>query len=298
MDSGEILLLQFLPDNCFCFKICKHTTIFLNKPPLPYYMDEEIVKLVFGVIFLILLINTTILVSIGSTLYGTAPVQVIATPQSSPLPVLASPVDPDPPGSLISLIPTIEPLGNQGAALPDTNVIVTNSDTRPVIQSISAYVTIEPKESPEIENHTYIQPTTHQRYEEGYVTIYSLTGQKLSQVLPLVSFSLLNPPLVIDYNVTPSRAVDIKYMEYKEMTTTHKENLVINRPYEDTWFMVIVRNKDTGEIVTEDGFGRTYSFQSPRQLVLRECGNYSLEFTGDYGNLDLSMKVKQEGNFP
>ena len=61
-------------------------------------MDEEIVKLVFGVIFLILLINTTILVSIGSTLYGTAPVQVIATPQSSPLPALASPVDPDPPG--------------------------------------------------------------------------------------------------------------------------------------------------------------------------------------------------------
>jgi len=261
-------------------------------------MDEEIVKLIFGVIFLILLINTTILMSIGSTLYGTVPAEVIATPRSSPLPALASPVDPDPPGPLISLIPTIMPLGNEGAALPDTNVIVTNSDTRPVIQSISAYVTIEPRESPEIESHTYIQPTTHQRYEEGYVTIYSLTGQKLSQVLPLVSFSLLNPPLVIDYNVTPSRAVDIKYMEYKEITTTHKENLVINRPYEDTWFMVIVRNKDTGEIVTEDGFGRTYSFQSPRQLVLRECGNYSLEFTGDYGNLDLSMKVKQEGNFP
>jgi hypothetical protein len=261
-------------------------------------MDEEIIKLIFGVIFLILMINTTILVSIVSTLYGTAPVQDMGIPQSSQLPALASPADPDPSGSLISLIPTIMPLGNQGAALPDTNVIVTNSDTRPVIKSISSYVTIEPKESQKIESHTFIQPTTPQRYEEGYVTIYSLAGQKISQVLPIVSFSLLNPPLVIDYNVTPSRAVDVKYVEYKEMATTYKENLVINRPYEDTWFMVIVRNKDTGEIVTEDGFGRTYSFQSPRQLVLRECGNYSFELTGDYGNLDLTMKVKQEGNFP
>ena len=160
-------------------------------------------------------------------------------------------------------------------------------------------MTIEPKESPEIQE-SYLHPANNPSTgpEEGYVTIYSLTGQKISQVLPLVSFSLLNPPLVIDYNVTPSRAVDIKYMEYKEMTTMHKENIVIDRPYEDTWFMVIVRNKDTGEIATEDGFGRTFSFQSPRQLVLRECGNYSLEFTGDYGNLDLSIKVKQEGNFP
>jgi hypothetical protein len=261
-------------------------------------MDEEIIKLVFGVIFLILIINTTILVSIGSTLYGTAPIQDVATSRSSPLPALASPADPDPPVPLMSLIPTIMPLGNQAAALPDTNVIVTNPDTRPVIQSISAYVTIEPRESPIIASHTYLQPTTPQRYEEGYVTIYSLAGQKISQVLPLVSFSLYNPPLVIDYNITPFRAVDIKYLEYKEMKTTHKENLVIDRPYEDTWFTVIVRNKDTGEIVTEDGFGRTYSFQSPRQLVLRECGNFSFEFTGNYGNLDLTMKVRQEGNFP
>jgi hypothetical protein len=261
-------------------------------------MDEEITRLAFGIIFLMLLINTTMLMSIDSSPHGLAPVQDVATPQSSRLPTLASPADPDPPDSLISLIPTIEPLGNEGAALPDTNVIVTNPDTRPVIKSVSSFVTIEPKEPPKIESHTYIQPTTSQRYGEGYITIYSLADQKISQVLPLVSFSLLNPPLVIDYNVTPSTAVDIKYLEYKEMATMHKENLVINRPYEDTWFTLIVRDKDTGEIVTEDGFGRTYSFQSPRQLVLRECGNYSFEFTGDYGNLDLSMKVRQEGNFP
>jgi len=261
-------------------------------------MDNELINLAFGIIFLILMINTTMLMSIASSLDGPVPEQSITTPQSSPFPVLAASADPDTVKPLISLIPTLVPLGNRGAALPDTDVVLSGSGTQTVIKSISSYVTIEPKEFPEIETHTIIQPKIPQKYEEGYVTVYSLTNQKVSQVLPIVSFSLLNPPLVIDYDVIPTNATDIKYMEYKEMATVHEENLVINRPYEDAWFMIFVRNKDTGELVTEDGFGRSYSFQSPRQLVLRETGNYSFEFTGDYANLDLTMKVKQEGNFP
>lgn len=261
-------------------------------------MDNEVTNLLFGIIFLILIINTTMVMSIASTLYGPVPGQSITTPESSPYPVLASSADPDPVRPLISLIPTLVPLGNRGSALPDTDVVLSGSGSQSVIKSISSYVTIESKESPAIETHATIQPAIPQKYEEGYVTIYSLTHQKVSQVLPFVSFSLLNPPLVIDYDVTPTNATDIKYMEYKEIATVHQENLVIQRPFEDTWFMVIVRNKDTGQLVTEDGFGRTYSYQSPRQLVLRENGNYSFEFTGDFAKLDLTMKVKQAGNFP
>jgi hypothetical protein len=261
-------------------------------------MDDEIINLVFGIIFLILIINTSILVSIASSLYESDPGQGITTPESPPYPVLASSADPDPVSPLISLIPTLVPLGNSGAALPDTDIVLSGSGSQSVIKSISSYVTVEAKKSPEIETHTAIQPIIPQQYEEGYVTIYSLANQKVSQVLPIVSFSLLNAPLVIDYSITPTNATDVKYMEYKEISTVHEENLVITRPYEDTWFMVIVRNKDTGQLVTEDGFGRTYSYQSPRQLVLRENGNYSFEFTGDFAKLDLTMKVKQAGNFP
>ena len=260
-------------------------------------MDEELNNLVIGVIFLILMINTTMLMSISNSLYGPAAGQpVIPTPAPS-FPVFASSADTDPTG-LVNLVPTIVPLINQGTELPDTNVVVSGQGSQPVIKSISSYVTIEPKEAPEIVSHTMIQPQIPQRYETGYVPIYTLTNQELTQVFPIVSFSLLNPPLVIDYDVTPESTTDIKYIEYKEMSTVHEENLVINRPYEDTWFTIIVRDKDTGQIVTENGFGRTYSFQSPRQLVLREAGNYSFEFTGDYATINLTMKVKQEGNFP
>jgi hypothetical protein len=272
-------------------------------------MDEEINNLVIGVIFLILIINTTMLMSIASALYGPAPGESVSSspdpsfsvlsPSPEPtFPVYASSTDPDPPDSVANLVPAIVPLVNQGTALPDTNVVVSDRATQPVIKSVSSYVTVEPKDAPEIDSHVMIQPEIPQRYETGYVTIYALTDQNVSQNMPVVSFSLLDPPLVIDYDFTPADTIDIKYIEYKELSTLHEENLVVNRPFEDSWFTLIVRDKDTGQLVNEDGFGRTYSFQTPKQLVLRKPGNYSFEFTGDYARINLTMKVIEEGNFP
>jgi hypothetical protein len=201
-------------------------------------------------------------------------------------------------GSIMNPIPTNVPPGNSAAALPDADLVVTNGGGSPVSEIISPYVTIEPKASLDMERRVFLQPSVTQKYGEGYVPIYSLTNQNVSQVLPLVSFTLHNPPLVIDYDVTPLNQVRIKHMEYKMLETYYEENLEINRPYEDSWFRLIVRNKDTGEVISEDGIGRNYSFQTPKQLVVREYGNYSVEFTGGYGVLNLTMKVKQEGNFP
>jgi hypothetical protein len=261
-------------------------------------MDEEINDLVIGVIFLILIINMTMLISITTSIYGPDPGQPVFPAPTSSFPVFASSAVADPPDLLISLMPAIVPLVNQGAPLPDTNVIVSGQGPGASIKSVSSYVTIEAKETPEVVRHTCIQPEIPQRNETGYVTIYALSNQTVSQVLPIVSFSLLNPPLVIDYSLIPADARDIKYIEYKEISTLHEELIVLDRPYEDAWFTITVRNKDTGQLVTEDGFGRTYSFQSPRRLVVRESGNYSIECAGDYATINLTIKVKPEGNFP
>ena len=60
----------------------------------------------------------------------------------------------------------------------------------------------------------------------------------------------------------------------------------------------LLSKKDTGEVISEDSIGRNYSIQTPKLLVVREYGNYSFEFKGSYGVLNLTMNVKQEGNFP
>jgi hypothetical protein len=245
------------------------------------------------------ILSSIIIMSIVSSMYGPAPEQYNSIPQSSLYPALTTPPDSEPLVSQVSQIPAIVPLDDRGDTIADSDVMP-GSTTTVVTELISSYVTIEKRESPGTESHTFLQPAMPdpEPYSVGYITIYSLTNQNVSQSSPLVSFSLLNPPLVIDYSIEPLKIAEIKYMEYKELSTMHQENHVITRPYEDAWFRVIVRDKDTGQIVAEDGFGRTYSFQSPNQLVLRETGNYSFEFTGVHATLDLTMKVKKEGNFP
>ena len=239
--------------------------------------------------------------SLTSTLYAEDSLEGLNTSDliSSSAPLTVSP-NPDPPdtGSMIIQIPTNVPLGNIAAELTDATLIVTDAGGSSVSEIISPYVTIEPKVFPDVEKHVFLQPSISQKYGKDYVIIYSLTNQNISQVLPIVSFTLENPPLVIDYNVTPLELVDLKHIEYKMGETNYAEDLEISRPYENAWFRIIVRNKDTGEVISEDGIGRTYSLQTPKQLVVRESGNYSFEFTGDYGILDLTMKVKQIGNFP
>jgi hypothetical protein len=157
---------------------------------------------------------------------------------------------------------------------------------------MASYLSIEMPEQPDIEVRPTLQPQIPQRDFGGFVTVYSLTNQNLSQVLPSVSMKLVKPPLVIDYIISPLNIVDIKYVEYKEIATVHKDTIVVNRSFEDAWFRVIVRDKDTGEVIEEDGFGKSYSMENKKQLVVRECGNYSVEFAGEHAAADLTMRVR------
>ncbi|MCK9590929.1 MAG: hypothetical protein M0Q91_02805, partial [Methanoregula sp.] len=229
-------------------------------------MDEESITLIFGVIFLILMINTTILWSVASSIFGQNPAQPIivtgnvpdpissslSKPVPSPVPSPApSPVpnsqpimnqgaalsdsplsisNPDLSASVIQIpdpVPGSQPIMNQGAALsdsplsisnpdlsasviqgepagnsggviPGSHLIKTNSSTSASTKSIASYISIEMPETPEIKFHPNLQPRIPQRDFDGFITVYSLTNQDLSQVLPRISMNLVNPPLVID----------------------------------------------------------------------------------------------------
>lgn len=117
------------------------------------------------------------------------------------------------------------------------------------------FVTMEPQEPDVDDLPKIIQPEMPRRTDTGYVTIFSLKNQTLFDKQPRVSFNLVNPPLIIEYNVTPYYFSDIKYVEYKIMSTAHDGNIVVDRHYEGTWVKVVVKDKITGEIVQEDGFG-------------------------------------------
>jgi len=132
---------------------------------------------------------------------------------------------------------------------------------------------------------------------DNYFTIYSMENQEAQTNYPYVLFDLDNPPLVINYAVTPMSSTDVKMLDYKIMATEHHDNVTINRPYEQSWFSIIVRDNATGTIVAEDGYGKSYAQESsPKDLALYKAGTYRFEFTGSHAVVNLTMKVKKEGN--
>lgn len=131
---------------------------------------------------------------------------------------------------------------------------------------------------------------------KDYFTIYSLENQPAQQNLPYVSFNLVNPPVVIDYQITPFNITDVKEHDFKVLSTAFSENITIDRAYEQSWFRVLVLDRNTGAVVLDDGYGKEYSHDLSRELTVYQGGNYTFQFSGEYADVNLTMKVKKEGN--
>jgi hypothetical protein len=290
-------------------------------------MNEIENNLVLGFIILLLIINTTIAFSgngNGSTMVAGTPgavspaapadlPQVIApdpvNPTSVPEPVVTvlpdpgNPASADPPAAVLPVDPSANAINATvpiTGSDPDAAIPASAPAVLPEGVMASQYVTVGLPEQFEIETHEQIQPALARRSDDHYVTLYSLNCQPLTQTMSHVYFNLANPPLVINYDVTPNTVTITKRIELHNKTYDNPETrevlVTLTRPYELTWAEVIVRNKDTGQIVYTDGFGRTYSFESPRQILVLKPGNYDFEFNGDFGLINLTMKAVREGN--
>jgi len=252
-------------------------------------MDEELNTLLFGLIILLLIINTTQIWSLSSSVYGQNPAQQTKSSLGSgPSAALSDgetgsgTVQPNP-------TPTVTP-----STIPGQNVMSSQD-------IISPYVTVEQQHHEEDIKRTSIfyQPEKTGSSEGNFITIYSFTNKSLSPAnMPSVSFPLVNPPLILDYTVFPVNITDIKYVEYKLGSTSFNGTINITRVYEDSWFQITVRDKDTDEMVFDEGYGKTHAIISPNRLAVQKSGNYIFEFSGDYAKATLTMKVKKEGNLP
>jgi len=249
-------------------------------------MDEHLIKFLVGLIFIILAINTTMILDIASR----SPYQTSAAGQGAGEPgtslILKTPT---------TTTPSVTPLQIRTPTLATTTI----PPTTPLKQAdnlITTYVTIETPVPLVTEQRELLQPDVSRRSYDDFITIYSLTNQNLTQAFPNVSFNLVNPPLIIDYTITPYNVTDIKFIEYKMKSTYYKENITITRPFEDMWFTIIVRDKGTGNIIAEDGYGKTRSTERSNHLEILKSGNFQFEFAGQFGNITLTMKVDKLGN--
>lgn len=204
--------------------------------------------------------------------------------------------------SSASSAPDLSDLPDETQAVPAptvTPVIISGTPApaaAPVQNRVISYVTIAPRPTddngPLHDLHTEISKPSY----DNYFTIYSLTDQYVGTNFPYITYELKKPPLVLDFDVTLTNITDVKYYEYKIKSNKYEVTKTNIRPYENAYFTVTVRDRGTGEVITEDGVGKLYGLQNPKRIVIHKAGDYLFEFQGLADTVSLSIQVPREGN--
>jgi len=115
---------------------------------------------------------------------------------------------------------------------------------------------------------------------DPYVTIYNRTTQfNLTHTAEAFAFDLTAPPLIIDFRVEPKM---ITREKYATSDTDIKGGLIKQTyPSETAWFTVTVRDRESGKIAAEDGFGKLFSADTRKSVFVGELGDYLIEFSGN-----------------
>jgi len=116
-----------------------------------------------------------------------------------------------------------------------------------------------------------------------------------------ISFNLKNPPMYITYSVVPFNVTVTKYVQEqtgsKQWVTLQYSDYA---PY--SWFEITVRNKATGDVYLDDGFG-PYRTPNPLSIYtnatlgpILNSGDLHIEMTGNNITATTGVWVKPVGN--
>jgi hypothetical protein len=110
------------------------------------------------------------------------------------------------------------------------------------------------------------------------------------------SFTQKNPPMFINYTVVPKNVTVNK--AYTDTNTDKTKTLTYSDYSMSSWFEVTVRNKATGEVILQDGFGaaKGYPTYLSRTLKVIKNGDFVIEFNGNDIKATVNVWVKPHGN--
>ncbi len=209
---------------------------------------------------------------------------------------------------LIAAAGCIEPpkIGGTGSSKPTTSQTpsgIYNPLNPPATPTIQSYVTIVTP----FETVVPVQAVTTQGYsvfpipspvpEDLTCLIYTKT-QTYAYNASAFSFNLKNPPMYVDYSVTP------KYITYhKTVTNRSLDKAEFEYVYTDfspdSWFLITARNKTSGNIYLKNGFGPGigYSRNVEGTIKIRQSDDMIVEFSGNQVTATYKIWVKPLGNF-
>lgn len=130
---------------------------------------------------------------------------------------------------------------------------------------------------------------------EDLTCLIYTTTQPYAYNASAFSFNLQNPPMYIDYSVTPVNVTQSSIIQHRV-----DDSLVTWNDFSpNSFFLVTVRDKATGEIYLKNGFGpaQGYSRNVAGTIKVLQNDNLIVEFSGNQVTATTNIWVKPLGNF-
>jgi len=177
-----------------------------------------------------------------------------------------------------------------------TTVITTITTTPQYVTKVTPYITLislSPTGVPTEGYHIFTSPTPFP--EERSCRIFTTT-QHFTYNGSAFSFNLKNPPMYINYTVKPQNITG--YDVYTSKFGKKKDVSVKYDQYDpQSYLEITVRDKNTGEIYLQDGFGKDYSTYLNRTLKVMKQDDLLIEINGNKMTATINFWVKPAGNF-
>ncbi|MGD1003955.1 MAG: hypothetical protein ABR887_00865 [Methanoregulaceae archaeon] len=125
------------------------------------------------------------------------------------------------------------------------------------------------------------------------IDLRSLVGYQTTAI----TFDLKNPPMYINYSVTPSNITITRTIVDPNTKAESLQSWSTYSPY--SWFEVTVRNKTSGKIYLQDGFGtqKGYTTYLNQTLKVFNQGDLQIEYISNNITATAGIWVKPLQNF-
>jgi hypothetical protein len=131
---------------------------------------------------------------------------------------------------------------------------------------------------------------------DKYVPVYNVS-LGFNYTMTAISCNLTNPPLVINVSIIPKMITDKKWYQSREGSKEESGvTTQINAPSPYAYLLITVYDKNSKEILLQDGYAKGYDTGTARQFKVLRAGLLWIEFKGNDLTAIVNMSVKEEGN--
>lgn len=195
------------------------------------------------------------------------------------------------------------PAGTKSSSTPGSSGVTTApsvvTTTLPLyVTEVTPFVTNDSSSDRTQTSRLYMTPTP---YPEDLSCLIYQNTKYFAYDTTAVTFNLKNPPMYISYSVKPTNITVNKVSTSKYGDNAGKTQTITFSDYAPySWFDITVRDKNTGEILLQDGFGKAKGYGVYTDATLQpllSSKDLQIEMRGNSITATTSIWVKPLGNF-